>query len=184
MVILVVFNSFNVVKNLKKPDPVARQMPSFYITDVLVNADSNRFYEAIVVSNLIDYLRDLNQKRLFPKLHETMNSIFKDKMSDENFLKWLAVKLEFRPSRFCIQVANWRERNFREAMGSKSMPVESKQKIYDIWVENSISSTDARNGRNLISISKSKYNTMYCNIENKSVQINSNVNKRGKTVTS
>ena len=86
MVILVVFNSFNVVKNLKKPDPVARQMPSFYITDVLVNADSNRFYEAIVVSNLIDYLRDLNQKRLFPKLHETMNSIFKDKMTDENFL--------------------------------------------------------------------------------------------------
>ena len=33
MVILVVFNSFNVVKNLKKPDPVARQMPPFYTTD-------------------------------------------------------------------------------------------------------------------------------------------------------
>ena len=27
MVILVVFNSFNVVRNLKKPDPVACQMP-------------------------------------------------------------------------------------------------------------------------------------------------------------
>ena len=33
MVILVVFNSFNVIKNLKKPDPVARQMPPFYTTD-------------------------------------------------------------------------------------------------------------------------------------------------------
>ena len=33
MVILVVFNSFNVVKNLKKPDPVARQMPPFYTTE-------------------------------------------------------------------------------------------------------------------------------------------------------
>ena len=32
MVILVVFNSFNVVKNLKNPDPVARQMPPFYTT--------------------------------------------------------------------------------------------------------------------------------------------------------
>ena len=32
MVILVVFNSFNVVKNLKKPDHVARQKPPFYIT--------------------------------------------------------------------------------------------------------------------------------------------------------
>ena len=34
MVILVVFNSFNVVKILKKPDPVARQMPPFYTTNV------------------------------------------------------------------------------------------------------------------------------------------------------
>ena len=32
MVILVVFNSFNVVKSFKKPDPVARQMPPFYTT--------------------------------------------------------------------------------------------------------------------------------------------------------
>ena len=33
MVILVVFNSFNVVKNLKKPNLVARQKPPFYTTD-------------------------------------------------------------------------------------------------------------------------------------------------------
>ena len=35
MVILVVFNSVNVskVKNLKKRDPVARQMPTLYTTD-------------------------------------------------------------------------------------------------------------------------------------------------------
>ena len=32
MVILVVFNSFNVVKILKKPDLVARQKPPFYTT--------------------------------------------------------------------------------------------------------------------------------------------------------
>ena len=32
MVILVVFNSFNVVKNLKKPDLVARQKPPLYTT--------------------------------------------------------------------------------------------------------------------------------------------------------
>ena len=32
MVILVVFNSFNVIKNLKKPDPIARLMPPLYTT--------------------------------------------------------------------------------------------------------------------------------------------------------
>ena len=34
MVILVFFNSFNVVKNLKKPDPTARQMLPFYTTNI------------------------------------------------------------------------------------------------------------------------------------------------------
>ena len=34
MVILLFFNSFNVVKNLKKPDLVARQKPPFYTTDI------------------------------------------------------------------------------------------------------------------------------------------------------
>ena len=35
MIILVVFNSFNVVKNLKKPDPVAYQKPPFYTTYIM-----------------------------------------------------------------------------------------------------------------------------------------------------
>ena len=34
MIILVVFNSFNVVKNMKKPDPVARQMTPLYTTNI------------------------------------------------------------------------------------------------------------------------------------------------------
>ena len=37
MVNLVVFNSFNVIKNLKKPDLVARQKPPFYTTDKVNN---------------------------------------------------------------------------------------------------------------------------------------------------
>ena len=37
MVILVFFNSFNMVKNLKKPDLVARQKPPFYTTVSLAN---------------------------------------------------------------------------------------------------------------------------------------------------
>ena len=39
MVILVVFNSFNVVKNLKKPDLVTRQKPPFYTTSLEANID-------------------------------------------------------------------------------------------------------------------------------------------------
>ena len=40
MVILVVFNSLNVVQNLKKPNPVARQMPPFNSTNI--NSEKNK----------------------------------------------------------------------------------------------------------------------------------------------
>ena len=43
MVILVVFNSFNVVKNLKKPDPVVRQMSPFYTTDIIAQSTVNLY---------------------------------------------------------------------------------------------------------------------------------------------
>ena len=38
MVILVVFNSFDAVKNLKKPDLAARQKPPFYTTVIYVQS--------------------------------------------------------------------------------------------------------------------------------------------------
>ena len=50
MVMLVVFNSFNVVQNLKKPDPVARKMPPLYTTNTQFcmslhyNADNNYLF--------------------------------------------------------------------------------------------------------------------------------------------
>ena len=42
MVILVLFNSFNVVKNLKKADPVARQMPPLYTTNTQCAQDEKK----------------------------------------------------------------------------------------------------------------------------------------------
>ena len=39
MVILLFCNSFNVVKNLKKPDLVARQKPPFYTTDIAIDVE-------------------------------------------------------------------------------------------------------------------------------------------------
>lgn len=100
-------------------------------------------------------------------------------MIDQDFLKWLTVKIEVILW-FCIHVVNRREHN-REAADSNSKSIESKHKCYHMWVTNSINSKDARNGGNLISICKSKYNTLYRNIENKSVKINSIFHKRWKT---
>ena len=138
-----------------------------------MNVNTTSVHETTVVTNLIEYLKDLNKNRQYPLMHETMNKIFKDKMTDPSFLSWLASKLNIRTSRFLIYVANWRDRNFKETRGTaNSIDDELKQEIFDTWVENSINSTDGRNGRNLVSISKSKYNELFNNVEYKTVSVN------------
>ena len=116
------------------------------MAEVVVNADSASIHEATVVSSVIDYLKELNKKSQYPLMHQTMHNVFKDKMNDTNFLKWLASKLNIRPCRFFNYVANWKDRNFTETRGKNELPLEVRQAIYDTWVENSISSTDCRNG--------------------------------------
>ena len=56
MVISVIFNSFNVVKNLKKPDPVARQMPPSYTTEVDNEISKERYISPKERQKIIDEL--------------------------------------------------------------------------------------------------------------------------------
>ena len=148
-----------------------------------MNVNTTSVHETTVVTNLIEYLKDLNKNQQYPLMHETMNKIFKDKMTDPSFLSWLASKLNIRTSRFLIYVANWRDRNFKETRGTaNSIDDELKQEIFDTWVENSINSTDGRNGRNLVSISKSKYNELFNNIENKTVSVNVVMKRRERAL--
>ena len=71
MVILVVFNSFNVVKNLKKPDLVARQKSPFYTTHVffLAIASISRTYEVLGQTNSAE----INPKCLKVKFERAYN---------------------------------------------------------------------------------------------------------------
>ena len=152
------------------------------LSGVIVNVNKTSVHETTVVTKLIEYLKDLNKNRQYPLMHHSMNKIFNDKMTDPSFLSWLASKLNIRASRFFIYVVNWRDRNFKETRGTaNSIDDELKQEIFDIWVENSINSTDGCNGRNLVSISKSKYNELFHNMENKMISVNTVVNKRGRT---
>ena len=62
MVSLVVFNSFNVVKNLKNPDLVARQKPPFYTayyanlnSSIIFCLSSAEIYLSLVTSFFISF---------------------------------------------------------------------------------------------------------------------------------
>ena len=48
-----------------------------------------------------------------------------------------------------------------------------------MWASNSINSTDGRNGRNVINISKRKYNAAYGHIKNNDIIVEERKNKRG-----
>ena len=83
MVILVVFNSFNVVKNLKKPDRVAHQMPPFYTTDDNTSYNSD-FSLDTAISNLE---KSTNSVDWFTEKHMKANvhNYYLLLSTDENF---------------------------------------------------------------------------------------------------
>ena len=72
-------------------------------------------------------------------------------------------------------------------MNSKKLGVgislETKQRIY-VWIENSITSTDGRNGCNEVNISKRQYFQKYGNLSSELVETTEKCNKRGRLMVS
>ena len=168
-------NLESIIQSLSSPikHTVRRNLASSVLMDVI------SIHETTIVTSLIDYLKELNKQGQYPAMHKTMHSVFKNKMNDTNFLKWLASMLNIRTSRFLTYVANWRDRNFTETKGNLELQLELRQKIDDTWVENSISSRDCRNGWNIVNISKRKYFSLYKDIRNEKVVVEEKINKRG-----
>ena len=66
---------------------------------------------------------------------------------------------------FIQYVSKWRENEFRELRGRNKIPIGTQNKIYNTWLENSIVSTDGRNGRNEVNISKRQFVQKYGEIQ-------------------
>lgn len=158
----------NVVQNHPKSiDPLLKQ-----------NENDSKF-ENLVSDALLKHLKCLNKEKRFPKFHECLNNIFGDQLTNDDLLEWLSTKLEIRPSKFKKYVAKWRENKFQETRGRQEQ-LEIKQKVYDIWLKNAINSTDGRNGRNMVRMSKRKYIAQYGSLKNENVVIEEIRNKRGQ----
>ena len=70
---------------------------------------------------------------------------------------------------------------WRKICGRKELSQNVKQNICNTRIKNSINSTDGRNGRNLVKLSKRKYIEQYGTIKNNEVVIEEVKNKRGQT---
>ena len=58
---------------------------------------------------------------------------------------------------------HWEENEYKEKRGSSSLPLEDKQYIHDLWIENPIPSVDFRNGRDSVKMRYDKYKRRYVN---------------------
>ena len=92
----------------------------------------------------------INQKYIV--FHEKLHVLFGEQLNNENFLKWIVDKLGIRKSRFVDTVRRWEAIQYKESRGREDISFKSKQKIYNTWIENCITSTDGQNGRNVVQI--------------------------------
>ena len=146
---------------------------------ILAQNNSETKFESTVSTALINHLKQLNKVE-FPLLYETLNNVFGEQLYDESFTKWLSCKLQIRHSKFNEYHSKWRRTLFSEIRGRQELSQNIKQNIYDTWIKNSINSTDGRNGRNLVKLSKRKYIEQYGTIENNKVAIDEVKNKHGQ----
>ena len=59
------------------------------------------------------------------------------------------------------------------------MSDEIRESVYDIWIEHSVNSTDGRNSRNAVKITRLQYLRLYSGLSNEKIKIEERVNKRG-----
>ena len=141
--------------------------PSFILLHILLHM-ANLLN---ISTALINHLKQLNKNCKFPLLHETLNNIFVEQLNDESFTKWFSCKLQIRHSKFNEYHSKWRKSLFSEIHGRQELSQNVKQNIYNTQIKNSINSTDGRNGRNLVKLSKRKYIEQYGTIKNNVVVI-------------
>ena len=129
-----------------------------------------------IVSNA--FINCLKNKEKLPEFYKIVVENFDSQLDDNNFCAWLARKLEIRPSRFAARIRSWRDKNFQETRGKKSLSRNVKQIVYNEWKENSIYSVDRRNNRDKVRISKRMYLVKYSDLEKEEL-LEEERNKRG-----
>ena len=73
------------------------------------------------------------------------------------------------------------EKPLFEICGRQELSQNMKRNIYNTWIKNSINSSDGRNGRNLVKLSKRKHIEQYGTIKNNEAVIDEVKNKHGQT---
>ena len=153
------------------------------LDEILTYTASKDTHEAKVVESVINRLKTLNAEKKYSAFYQLINTFFCNEMEDVSFRKWLCSKIGIRQHRFGENFVQWKERDFHDSRGRCKLKPEVVQQVFDLWVENSVTTTVGSNGRNIVRIGKKRVLEAYGNIlENENVNYTLLQNKRGKTM--
>ena len=130
-------------------------------------------FETEAMASVVNHLKSLSSKKMYGAFYKLLDECFGDKLNDEAFSSWLIhKKLGLRIGRFLPRLSAWRERDFKDTRGRARLAPEVIEKVYATFVENSVTSTDGRNGRNMVLIREQRYYEIYDNfIEHSDIKI-------------
>ena len=102
----------------------------------------------------------------------------KERLTDSAFVCFLSKEVDVNTSNLRRSISKWFNGDMEETRGKWGLPTQVRQKIYDMWVENAIPSTDNRNNRGQVKIPKLEFLRRYKDIKHKNVELNEEVSKR------
>ena len=103
-----------------------------------------------------------------------------DRLNDSAFIYFLSSQLNLNYSSLRRSILRWIDSGVRERRDRWLIDLDTKQQIYNLWIEHSQASTYNGNDRCKVKISKMDYIKKYVGIENENIIIEEITNKRGQ----
>ena len=143
--------------------------------------DDCEYDDKFLSRSLISYLQEIHKDNN-PKFKKIIVDLFGvERIANYKFQYFLACKMDINYTNFKRSMKRWFQAGMNESRGGKNkLDLNTRQKIYDTWISNSQPSTDNRNNRCQVRISENEYNKRYSELENKDVELETSVNKRGR----
>ena len=107
-------------------------------------------HEAVVVNGVFEHLKSLHYVRKFIDLHAMLHNLFGEYVENYQFMTFVAKKLGVKHvKRFFESAQHWKEKDFKYGIPSSCLLRESKQKINDIWLQNSCKHSKTKHCQNV-----------------------------------
>ena len=114
------------------------------VMETVIMSDIESMNEARLVTGVIEHLKstsaNLKSKSAKDNFCSLLYGICGDNLFNEDFIPWFAQKLGKRKHRLIEMMTGWLSATSEplEKRGRKSLPIETKQLIFDVWHTHSI----------------------------------------------